>query len=567
MVSLRPSSGRRHRVTPVMVLLLLTLGLTAVLAYQAVDAAASHRKTTEATLDDYAMFAAWEFSRLARGELEYYLWDFAKTLQYFQPQDATAFPTPEQLHQAWSKLPRCTECAGTHVQSYFALDLDADRLVPVGQPVDQAVWGWIQDTLRLHATTFYEKKWGLAFVLGRPDSIVTSVGYYLRRDAWDQPTRIAYGFVVKPSLLSKAFTRPWGQKPLLPPALTGVSANESLLGLRVADAAGRELFRGGRDFPEFYAGSDTFGLQHGGLVTTVTLNPDLAAQLVIGGLPRSRMPLLLGLLGLTAGLVIVALRQLRRESELARLRADFVSGVSHELRTPLAQIRMFAETLLLERVRSDHERQRALDIVNRESQRLTHLVDNVLQFSRAERGTMRIAPQATRVDRILRDVADCFLPLAGARSARLRLEADLAVTAPLDPGAARQVVLNLLDNAMKYGPPGQMIGLRLTLERGDAVIAVEDQGPGIPTEHRDRVWEPYWRLPRDSASAVGGSGIGLAVVKELVTAHGGSVAVLAGAAGGARFEVRFPGAFAPAPPAPSAPAAPSGSPMPTPASP
>jgi signal transduction histidine kinase len=119
------------------------------------------------------------------------------------------------------------------------------------------------------------------------------------------------------------------------------------------------------------------------------------------------------------------------------------------------------------------------------------------------------------------------------------------------------VVLNLLDNAVKYGPPGQTVTLSLGHENDDAVITVDDQGPGIPVDDRRRVWEPYWRLPRDSASAVGGSGIGLAVVENLVTAHGGAVSVAGAPGGGARFEVRFPGASATpataaAPPAPAA---------------
>jgi signal transduction histidine kinase len=542
MVSFRSSADRRPRLTPVMVLLLLTLGLTGVFAYQAVDSAASHRRTAEATLDDYAMFAAWEFSRLTRKELEYYLWDYAKTLQYFQPEAPNALPGLIQITKARNKLVECgPSCGSTFFRAYFAVDLSGDDLVHVGEDLGDAEWARIRDTLRLHAPAFYEKKWGLAVVMGgergRP-----SFGYYLRLDAWDQPTKVAYGFVFTDSLVVQSLGWPWKATPLLPPALTGVTNNASLLSLQVTDPAGREWFQCGRDFPGDYAGTDTLGLQFGGLTTTVTLNPAVAGDLVIGGLPRSRVPMLLGLLGLTVGLVLVALRQLRRESELVRLRSEFVSGVSHELRTPLAQIRMFAETLLLGRVRSDDERQRALDIVNRESQRLTHLVDNVLQFSRAERGTMRIAPEPTRLDRLLQDLVDCFQPLAQARDVRVRLVADGAVTAPVDAGAVRQVVLNLLDNAVKYGPAGQRVTVELALENDQAVIAVEDQGPGIPTAERTRVWEPYWRLPRDSASAVGGSGIGLAVVKELVQAHGGTVTVAAGTDGGARFVVRFPGA-------------------------
>jgi signal transduction histidine kinase len=307
------------------------------------------------------------------------------------------------------------------------------------------------------------------------------------------------------------------------------------------DKTDNVIYGGGGWYPATFVGGDTLGAVYAGLTTTVALNPAVAERLVIGGLPRSRMPLLLGLLGLTAGLVAVTLRQLRKEYELARLRSDFVSGVSHELRTPLAQIRMFTETLALERVRSPEEARRALDIVVRESERLSHLVDNVLQFSRAERGTIRLAPEPARLDLLLKDVVDSFRPLAQARQAVVRFSAEAGISATVDPAAVRQIVLNLLDNAVKYGPAGQSLNVALTLENGRAAISVEDQGLGIPADARELVWKPYWRLPRERESAVGGSGIGLAVVKDLVEGHGGSVFVDGGAKG-ARFTVRFPGA-------------------------
>src|SRR5213083_3043837 len=127
----------------------------------------------------------------------------------------------------------------------------------------------------------------------------------------------------------------------------------------------------------------------------VALRPDVAPKLVVGGMPRSNLPMLLSLLAITAALVVGALLQLRREYELSRLRADFVSGVSHELRTPLAQIRMFSETLLLGRVRSDDERERSLEIIDQEARRLTHLVENLLHFSRSERRLTRLSPAPT----------------------------------------------------------------------------------------------------------------------------------------------------------------------------
>src|SRR2546427_3168524 len=195
----------------------------------------------------------------------------------------------------------------------------------------------------------------------------------------------------------------------------------------------------------------------GGTRVYVALRPDMAPKLIIGGMPRSPLPQLLILLALTAGLIVVALLQLAREYELARLRADFVSGVSHELRTPLAQIRMFSETLLLGRVRSDGERLRSLEIIDQEARRLTHLVENLLHFSRSERRLARLSPALAPLAPLVSEAAEGFAPLAAARGVTLCTELTDGVVAPVDADALRQMLLNLLDNAVKYGPAGQVV--------------------------------------------------------------------------------------------------------------
>jgi signal transduction histidine kinase len=540
-----------------MLLLLATLGLTGILTYQAVDAARSHRETAERALRDHAMFAAWEYTRLARKELEWHLWSVLKPVAYYYyaPTDPTVLPTARRLAESRGKLAECECPTKEFFRGYFAVDLKSRRIIWGGERPLQAAATWVADTVSAHARTAYGERWELALVLGR-DPEQPLVLYSAGRDARGEP-RVASGVLLDPALLEEALRWPYEKVELLPSALTGHTTNDQLLALRVSDPDDNAVYQAGGWYPATFAGSDTLGGMYGGLTAAVALNPEVAERLVIGGLPRSRMPLLLGLLGLTAGLVAVTLRQLRKEYELARLRSDFVSGVSHELRTPLAQIRMFTETLALERVRSPEEARRALDIVVRESERLSHLVDNVLQFSRAERGTMRLAPEPARLDLLLKDVVDAFRPLAEARQVNMRLATPSGVTATVDPSAVRQIVLNLLDNAVKYGPAGQSVEVLLALEDGHAAISVEDQGPGIPRDARDLVWKPYWRLPRERESAVGGSGIGLAVVKELVDAHGGSVAIGDGANQGARFTVRFPGASpASVPSAPPAPPAP-----------
>jgi signal transduction histidine kinase len=277
----------------------------------------------------------------------------------------------------------------------------------------------------------------------------------------------------------------------------------------------------------------------------VGLRPELASQLIVGGLPRSRLPLLAGVFVLTAGLLGVAWRQLHRQQELARLRTEFVSGVSHELRTPLAQIRWFAELLHLGKLRSDDERARSAGIIDQEARRLTYLVENVLNFSRAEKGTNRITPSTLDLDAEMRDGVEMFTPLARSRRMSVRLGPATGLTVAADRDALRQILLNLLDNAAKYGPAGQTISVGAApapATNGDRVrFWVEDQGPGIPAADRGRVWEPYVRLNRDAESATGGSGIGLSVVRELVVLHGGGAWIEAGGAGGgARVVVELP---------------------------
>jgi signal transduction histidine kinase len=240
--------------------------------------------------------------------------------------------------------------------------------------------------------------------------------------------------------------------------------------------------------------------------------------------------------------VVVALLQLRREYELGRLRADFVSGVSHELRTPLAQIRMFSETLLLGRVRSDSERLRSVEIIDQEARRLTHLVENLLHFSRSERQATRLSPAPAPLSALVREAVEAFAPLAAARGMTLATDLADGLVALVDADALRQMLLNLLDNAAKYGPARQTVTVGLEASEGRARLWVDDQGPGIPAADRERIWERFWRLERDRGSSIAGTGIGLSVVRELVALHGGRAWVedAPGGGGGARFVIELP---------------------------
>jgi signal transduction histidine kinase len=175
-----------------------------------------------------------------------------------------------------------------------------------------------------------------------------------------------------------------------------------------------------------------------------------------------------------------------------------------------------------------------------ESRRLTHLIENVLQFSRADRGASSVSLAAARVDTLLNDIVDGFTPLAHSRRASIVRRIEGGLTVPIDAEAFRQIMLNLLDNAVKYGPQGQTITVSAQCDHGVARIAVEDEGPGVPPEDVERIWQPFYRLTRDTA--VGGTGIGLAIIKKLVELHQGRVSIEPRESGGSRFAVEFAGA-------------------------
>ena len=540
-----PRSRAHSRSTVLIALLALTIALAGVLAYEAHEAARSHQATAERALRDYAVFAAWEFLTGARQSVSNSLaaaLSPATSVKASSPYEL--LPPPTVLAGSAAGPLRCNRDGGGGGGEigYFRLDLRDNALAVAGAAPPPAVRAWLADTVAAHARSVYRPDWSHALVFGRVGDAWRAVAYGIKYAEHNAPVA-AYGFLTCPAAFgAPVFREVMHRNALLPASLTGGAPNDSLLVLAVLEN-GREVFRSA---PATAASLSPFVGEvtmekFGGLTARVTLRPDAVRRLAIGAPPRSRLLVVFGLLVLTAGLVVVALLQLRREHELAQLRADFVSGVSHELRTPLAQILLFAETLSLDRVRSERERRTAADIIVQEGRRLMHLVDNVLHFARAERGLNRVTPQPTALAPLLAEVAAAFHPLAAAAGAELRTALDDRAAAPADRDAVRQIVLNLLDNAVKYGPPGQAVTLGVSSGDGAARLWVEDDGPGIDPADRERIWLPFVRVARARHAAAGGSGIGLSVVRELVALHGGRAWAEEGAGGrGARFVVELP---------------------------
>lgn len=530
----------RSRASLLVALLGLTFVLAAVLAYEAHDAARSHRVTAERALRDYATFAAWELLANATDTV-------GPTLSAAlgpvtagvaaTPYDA--LPGPSVLAASAGGALRCADPRGDASRWYFRLDFRDGSFTTAGAAPSPEERSSVRTAVDRQARTVYRPDWSYATVLVGRGQAERAVAYAVKYAVHGAPIA-AFGFATCADALgAPVFAGVMGRHPLLPRTLAMREPNDSLVSVTVFGPAGDTIWQSGRrSLTPFTADAsqETFG----GLTARATLRPLAVERLALGAIPQSKVSLLLGLLALTAGMMVLAVLQLRREQELARLRSDFISSVSHELRTPLAQILLFAETLRLGRVRSAAERIGATDVIVQEARRLMQLVENVLLFSRSERRMTRLNPVTTALAPCVRETVDAWRPLAAAGDATLCTDLDEQVLAHVDRSAVRQLLLNLLDNAIKYGPAGQTVTVTVDRRNGRARVMVCDQGPGVPLGERHRVWQPFQRLERDVHSAAAGSGIGLYVVRELAAMQHGEVWIETAPQGGACFGVAFP---------------------------
>jgi signal transduction histidine kinase len=243
---------------------------------------------------------------------------------------------------------------------------------------------------------------------------------------------------------------------------------------------------------------------------------------------------------IVAGLV-VTYRLVRRESEMARLKSDFVANVSHDLKTPLSVIRMYGETLEMDRVRDAAARREYYRVITRESERLSRLIDNVLDFSRIEGGRRRYERVPTAVEPLVREVVDAFAyPLTrGDFTVDVEVAPDLPEV-PLDADAVAQALGNLVDNAIKYSAERRRVRVEAGIDGGELALSVADEGIGIPRAEHGRIFEKFYRVGHSETQGRRGSGVGLALVRHVAEAHGGRVIVESAPGQGSRFTIRIP---------------------------
>jgi PAS domain S-box-containing protein len=216
---------------------------------------------------------------------------------------------------------------------------------------------------------------------------------------------------------------------------------------------------------------------------------------------------------------IVVVRETTAETEAARLKSELVATVSHELRTPLTGVLGFAE-LLLQSDLEEPVRKRYVETIQREAERLTALVDHFLDLQRLEAGRFTLAQEPFELCELIAQELELFSAQSGSHHLAFRPDAE-ALTLSGDRDRVGQVIANLLSNAIKYSPDGGTVTVTLTAQEAFVRVAVSDTGLGIPAADQEQVFTRFFRVDSSDTRAIGGTGLGLALCDEIVTAHGG----------------------------------------------
>ncbi|HUF76994.1 MAG TPA: histidine kinase dimerization/phospho-acceptor domain-containing protein, partial [Longimicrobiales bacterium] len=381
---IRPRSATKSSTTLLGVVLVATVALCGWLALQAYGAARSHRETTEAILRDYAEIAAAEYTRTARFGLSRFF-DVAFD-EVPRRARGERLPPLNDVRRELDDAMRALDCRCPAFREPVGLlraELPAGGVLVEPSTIGPAT---VREVIRGIVASHAERpteRYGL-FHLGSPspEGVADVAFATVQGEAGDLVA--AYAVLLDATAMGQ-LAEHWPESTqLLPDAIADDLVMDSVLFVSLTQPSDRLVWESSARYPETYSARDTLDAPFGSYVVATSIRPEAADQLIIGGVPRSRLPATLALLVLALAVGTAGLWEIRRHDQLGRLREDFISSVSHELRTPLTQIRMLAELQADGKLRSDEERERAVRVVRREAQRLTQLVENVLQFSRLQ---------------------------------------------------------------------------------------------------------------------------------------------------------------------------------------
>jgi two-component system phosphate regulon sensor histidine kinase PhoR len=239
---------------------------------------------------------------------------------------------------------------------------------------------------------------------------------------------------------------------------------------------------------------------------------------------------------------LIVLNDVTRMKRLESVRRDFVANVSHELKTPVTSIKGFAETLIDGALEDRDDAERFVRIIAGQADRLNGIIEDLLALSSLEQGTESgsIVLQEAPLDDVLQVALGVCAPKAQAKSIELKLTGRRGLVAVVNPPLLEQAVVNLVDNAIKYGPEASTVEVAAEIVGGEIDISVRDHGVGVAREHLPRLFERFYRVDKARSRDLGGTGLGLAIVKHIAQAHGGRVSVESALGQGSTFTIHLP---------------------------
>jgi signal transduction histidine kinase len=252
--------------------------------------------------------------------------------------------------------------------------------------------------------------------------------------------------------------------------------------------------------------------------------------------------LILGALSLLMiGGLVLTYRSVSKEMALAHLKSDFVSNVSHELRTPLALIRLYAETLELGRITTQEKKDDYYRIIRKESERLTALINNILDFSRIEAGRKEYDFRETDIAELVRNTLDSYRYQIEQQGFAFEQSIDSSIPkVRIDREAIARALVNLVNNALKYSANEKFLGVRLYRANDRLKLEVSDRGIGITRREQSKIFEKFYRTGDPLVHNTKGSGLGLSLVRHITRAHGGDVEVESTPGKGSKFILSLP---------------------------
>ncbi|MCK4853650.1 MAG: hypothetical protein KAT31_05300, partial [Bacteroidales bacterium] len=246
------------------------------------------------------------------------------------------------------------------------------------------------------------------------------------------------------------------------------------------------------------------------------------------------LTLLLG--GMILGVLLI-LRDISREEHLAQLRSDFISNVTHELKTPLTSVQLFTESIILNRVKSEADIKEYLRIILKETESLKRMINNILDFSKKEKGKQEYNFEKINVTALVNMAMHDLDYWLVEKKFSLETQIEDNVTAAADPDALKQAIINLLSNAIKFSRNRKEIFVGLRKEAETIMIEIADKGIGIPDDQMDLIFDDFYRIGQKNAEDISGTGLGLTMVKEIVEAHHGKILVESKLNEGSKFTI------------------------------